>query len=176
MDIVLVAASIILETAFLFIALKSMKKERINNIFLFLGIIIATISSGILAGSVFRYLLVIILLFSLLKILYKEKARFYDIFAINIILIIKGSIEIIIFILIFKDVNIINPINMFFISLFIFLIPLIGNKSLKFLYQKIVFLWNKGESFYLRYVLCVLINIAIIFYYYIMVEYMKGVI
>jgi len=67
----IIAALIVLEALYIFLSLKAIIREKLSpwrNAGLFFGVVAANLGSGILAGSVFRFLLIAGLLYGLMKL------------------------------------------------------------------------------------------------------------
>jgi hypothetical protein len=155
----------------MYICVKSIRIKqvtKIKNIGLFFGIIACNLASGLLYMSVFRYLVVVALYFGLLKFLYKNSTKFYDVFAINVFLFIKLFCEYITFLAF--DYTILNAV----ICLSAFcVIPLVFQKQILKKYILLSDLWNHRLTFYLRYSLIVVSIASILIYSQILISIMK---
>ncbi|MCL1859098.1 MAG: hypothetical protein FWF92_07670 [Oscillospiraceae bacterium] len=176
MNVVLIVLSILLEAAFIFISIKAMKSEKLSivkNILLFIGIIAANIGSGILTGSVFRYLLIVALYFIMIKSLYNKNANFYDIFCLFGILAFKITIETLTMLLFIKELEQYTLVNSIICNIIFLIFPIVLFKSIRKCYLLIDKLWKCRENFYIRYMLCITMISAIILYLNIILIYIN---
>ena len=176
MDFLFIILSILFEGLFFYIAIKAMKKDKISiirNILLYLGIIFSNLISGIiLSASIFRYLLFATLFFGLLKLIYKS--RFYDFLILNLVFLFKGTVELILFVIFINSIDEITYLYNFLFSGFIMIFPILLNKIISIFYIKLTKLWDNIYSFYVRYILCFLTTLAMLFYFYRTVQFMRG--
>jgi len=157
-NIPIIALLIILEAAYIFISLKAIIREKLSvlrNAFLFGGIIVVNLGSGILMhGSAFRYLSIAFATFGLLKLLYRNKyeIHLYVLFLIMAIDAIKATVEIIIVTNIIGVQNLTIG-NALVISLLIMIIPVGLYSFTRYIVDVIDNKWKKEKTFYIRYIM-----------------------
>ena len=135
--------------------MKAVKLTWKQNVLFLVGIIAADLVSGILNGSVFRYLFVVALLMALIRFIFRG-VKFYDSFTLFVVYGVKGSVELLIMLAIIQ-LNLIITLNvMVIVSISLLILPITLSYFIKIAYSKIESLWKAGEAFYLRYILCVL--------------------
>lgn len=164
----LILICVFFETLYIFLSIKSIKKD--GGFGLFLGITALNITSGILAGSVFRFVLISALYMVLLKFIYKDKSYFLDTLIINIIFGVKFTAEFVIFITVHKSIENIELWHNTLIGEGLLFIPIIGSGILKKFYARLTDIWNaadqdSGKPFYLRYTLCLTTIVVLMFYF-----------
>lgn len=169
---------VLLEALYLFICIKTIKGRLtiVKNIGLFIGIIITNLASGILHTSVFRYLLVLLLWFVVLRIIYQNRVRFYDVFALNCILAIKLTIEFIFVVILSFSIMEVNVITALIGGAIITLFAILSRTIFYKLYQLLIKLWDDGEAFYLRYILSILLISATMLYFQAMLKHIEKVV
>jgi hypothetical protein len=90
-----------------------------------------------------------------MKLMYRAKARFYDVFALFVMLLIKAIYEFTGVYAILGGAEYVTPYNSVLFMLILFAAIVLCGSVLRRAYEAMEILWSKGEAFYLRYVLCI---------------------
>jgi len=171
-SIPIIALLIALEATFLFISLRAIIQEGLSakrSAFLFLGIIVANLASGILAGSVFRFLLIAILLYGLLKMLARRDAHFYHLFLIMVACGIKVTLEVA-YVAHILGAEIFTPVHALFGGIGILIFPVLLYKPTQRLNNNMQAKWRALEiSFYKRYAIILIATAGVMLYLYAMI-------
>lgn len=154
---------LLLEIIFCYIILIKVINNR-HKLLLFIGIGFSIVISGLIFGnSIFRYFALPILMYIVLKLLYK-RISISSFFTITIILFYKLIMEFIFMGLLLKFFP---PIVITFIFEFVLIISaLIFSKYVKKFNIKVQKMWNGIHEFYFRYLFLTTYNIFILFCIY----------
>lgn len=154
---------LLLETIFCYIFLIKVINNR-HKLLLFIGIGFSIVLTGLIFGnSIFRYFALPVLIYIILKLLYKETS-ISAFFIITLILFYKFLVEFCVVMLLYKiiDMNIIIFIFDFILIITAIILSKYVNK-----FNEIIFkLWNGVHEFYFRYLLLIAFNSFILFTIY----------
>jgi len=172
-EVITVTALVFIEALYILISLRAISREKLGvtrNAFLFFGVIAANLASGVIAGNVFRFLLVSALIFGLMKLVSCEKVYFYNFFLIMLVISIKMTLEIIYIVLIVGLQNFTMTLSI--AGGIIFLIfPIAMLKPTKKTCEKINAFWQKEGTFYIRYALVITMIAGVMIYTHILNKY-----
>lgn len=132
------------------------KKIKEKRIILFILIVLNYIGTGVLnTYSIYSYVLFIILQYTILKLLYKEKTEWIDVFLVTISHIYLFIIAISCY-KVFSDYKIALLVNRLLL-----LVPFIFRNKLNYLYEEYRKLWNRNSNNKIKSI--TLRNISLIF-------------
>lgn len=168
---------VFLETLFCFICIKAAKGKLSvwRNAGLFFGIIACTFLSGLLLrGHVFRYFLILALIFGLIKLIYGKQTRYYDLFVVIIILAVNFIVHFV-FIMAIGGVDGFTSTHRFALGIVpVTLAVLLAKlKVIQKLYSLLRQSLSSGERFYLRYCLSICFVLTVLVYLKSLVRYLE---
>ena len=168
--VTLIIACILLEMLFIYIAVVSAKgalgfKRSVCYILLIVWANLLSGLSGILVENVFRYLFVIGLNYFVIYVIYYKRAKFYDALFLNLVLLVKLSVEFTFVVLLGLGSIETNIYHAFFGGLGLVVLAFVCKDLTRYIYSKTEYYWNLGEAFYLRYILSILFVAATVLYF-----------
>jgi len=168
-----IALMIALEALYVDLCIVFSKNEKLSvtrHFLLFVGIIIANLISGVLFASVFRFLCWSVLTYGVMILIYKRNVKFFDIFVLFCILFLKTFLEYVILHILGWDIDSISHTIIIIVGAIIAILPLITKALLARAYFALGLLWKKDNTFYIRYVLCILFICAILLYMHVIIK------
>lgn len=155
--------TLLLEIIYCFLPLQQFVNSK-KKLFLLVGIVLCIMFSGaIFEGIIFRYFMLPILMYSIVKILNKDN-RISLFIIITILLFFKLLLEFI-FVFLLDNYISFNFIVIIF-EIISFICSLMFTKYVKVLNEKILKLWNGIHEFYFRYLFLMTYNTFILFCIY----------
>ena len=158
---------LLLEIIFCYIILIKVINNR-HKLLLFIGIGFSIVISGLIfSDSIFRYFALPVLIYIVLKLLYK-RISISSFFTLTIILFYKLIMEFIFMVFLLKTFS---PIIITFIFEFILIISaLVFSKYVRKVNIRIQKMWNGIHEFYFRYLFLITYNIFILFCIYSLIK------
>jgi len=171
----MIALLVGLEALYIFISLKALMSKKISalrNGALFLGIITANQASGILYATPFRFLLVTALIYGLLWLICK-RVYFYAFYLIMAVYALKMTVEIGAMLII--GVDNFNMITALIGSISFLVVPLALFIPTRRLVAKIQTIWERENTFYVRYTLSLAMMAGVFLYLHIIMQHVTSI-